>query len=85
MVASTVELSLGTWLYVWDVIFWLKYATAVLTNMVDLYIGSEHDTAIRTLVKSTDLKTQLDGYAYEALSMFPLGCFLGANLMSLAF
>lgn len=42
----------------------------MLTNAVNLYIGSEHDTAIRTLAKSTDLKTQLDGYAYEALSMF---------------
>lgn len=47
-----------------------KSASTVLTNTVNLYISSEHNTAIRTLAKSTDLKTQLDGYAYEALSMF---------------
>ncbi|KAF9466079.1 linoleate diol synthase [Collybia nuda] len=43
----------------------------VLTNMTNLYLGSEHHTAIRSLVKSVDLKTQLDGYAYEALRIDP--------------
>jgi hypothetical protein len=42
--------------------------TLALTNMVNLYLGSEKDAELRTLAK--DPKAQLDGYVYEALSMW---------------
>jgi len=41
-----------------------------LTNMVNLYLGSEQEGQIRSLVTSTPGKP-LDGYAYEALRLDP--------------
>jgi hypothetical protein len=45
---------------------YLTRIVLALTNMVNLYLGSDKDTELRALVK--DSKAQLDGYVYEALS-----------------
>jgi hypothetical protein len=37
--------------------------------MVNRYIDSKEESAICALARSTELKNQLDGYAYESLSM----------------
>lgn len=42
-----------------------------LTNMLNLYIGSNHGTDIATLATSSDVKDKLHGYVYEALRIAP--------------
>ncbi|RDB20840.1 Linoleate 10R-lipoxygenase [Hypsizygus marmoreus] len=42
-----------------------------LTNMVNLYLGSEQDAAIRGIVKGADSKAKLDGFVSEALRLDP--------------
>ncbi|KAF8074859.1 linoleate diol synthase [Lyophyllum atratum] len=42
-----------------------------LTNMVNLYLGSEHEAELRNVAKTTDAKAPLDGFVYEALRLDP--------------
>ncbi|KAF5383694.1 hypothetical protein D9615_003624 [Tricholomella constricta] len=42
-----------------------------LTNMVNLYLGSDKDAELRRLANATDTKNLLDGFVYEALRLDP--------------
>ena len=66
MVSTTAELSLGEYLA-----FRCRLGSydcfLALTNMLNLYIGSNHGADIATLATSSDVKDKLHGYVYEAL------------------
>lgn len=49
-----------------------KMWVVALTNMIDLYLGSEAGTQISSLIKGSEAKASLEGYAHEALSSLPL-------------
>lgn len=46
----------------------------MITNVVNFFLGTEHEKTIASLTKDPIGKAQLDGYVYEALrqSLLPL-------------
>ncbi|TFK39791.1 linoleate diol synthase [Crucibulum laeve] len=42
-----------------------------LTNMVNLYLGTDHDSQIRTLAVNGEVQGSLNGFVYEALRIDP--------------
>jgi hypothetical protein len=49
--------------------------------MVNLYLGSPEESQISSLIKSSDAKASLDGYAHEALSMLLLCLLIEVKLI----
>jgi hypothetical protein len=49
----------------------VKHSSPVLTNTVNLLLGSDKDMHIRTLFGEAKNATELEGYVYEALRMVP--------------
>ena len=39
----------------------------MITNVVNFFLGTEHEKTIASLAKDPNGKAQLDGYVYEAL------------------
>ncbi len=67
MIGATAELSLGSYLYQ-SIPYSSNAHDPALTNVLNLYLGSHHSTAIAALATSSDAKDNLHGYVREALS-----------------
>jgi len=55
----------------------------VITNVVNFFLGTEHEKTVASLAKDPNGKAQLDGYVYEALRQSLLLNLLHHKLLTL--